>query len=124
MIKTRTLKKDIERGVKHLSEHSYSNLYGATRSSLEFVREAFKQDIGEAIKVDARHTKKNWYTVSISTSKGYTVQVKGFSFGYYGEGSRGLFEALEMLGFTRNLAQKCYGKREDFTGFKMYKRAK
>lgn len=123
MIKTKTLKKDIERGVKHLSEHSYSNLYGATRSSIEFVEKAFTHDIGQPVKVIASHTRKHWYTVAIHTSKGYTVQVKGFSFGHYSEGSRGLFGTLEALGFTKDLAEKCYSKREDYTGFSITRKA-
>ena len=123
MIKTKTLKNDIRRGVKHLSEHSYSNLYGATRSSLEFIREAFKHDIGEALKVDFKHTKKKWYTVTISTSKGYTVQVKGLSFGYYGEGSRGSKEVLEMLGFNEKQQKRVFQPIEDYKGFKVFKKA-
>jgi hypothetical protein len=95
-----TLKRDILRGVRFLNEQSYSNIWGSTKSSALFCRELRKYlDFNQVYRVDFKHSQLHWYTVRLFFKSGYVVQLKGFSFGYWGEGSRGSHAILLECGF-------------------------
>jgi hypothetical protein len=99
-IKRNTLKRDLERGVKFLSEGSYSNVTGSTKSSALFCLALKKHiDFSLVYRADFKHNTKHWYTVNLYFRDGYVVQLKGFSFGYWGEGSRGSMAILKHCGF-------------------------
>jgi hypothetical protein len=99
-IKRNTLKRDIARGVKFLSEGSYSNVLGSTKSSALFCLALKKHiDFSLVYRADFKHNNKHWYTVTLHFRNGYVVQLKGFSFGYWGEGSRGSMAILKDCGF-------------------------
>lgn len=97
----RTLKKDIARGVKFLSDIAYAKDGGSTRGSMRFIQEVAKHiDLGKTYR--AALTFENggkWYTLKLFTKDGYTIMLKGCSFDYFGEGSRGSFAALTFCGF-------------------------
>lgn len=100
-IKRNTLKRDIERGVKFLSEGSYSNVCGSTRSSALFIQQVAKfVDLSKVYRVDLKHNNRHWYTVRLFSKDGYVIQLKGCSYGYYGEGSRGTYAVLTACGFN------------------------
>ena len=120
-VKTRTLEQDIERGVKHLSEQSYSTWYGATTSSEEFTEYVLSHfDVGTVVRVVFTQTNKHHYTVTFFTDKGYTILTKGFSFGYYGQGTRAVHKLLHNLGFSKRQINKVFQRKSDF---QLYKRA-
>jgi hypothetical protein len=106
-IKRNTLISDIRRGVKFLSESSYSNVCGSTKSSVLFVAQVMKFiDIKKVYRVDLKHNNKHWYTVRLFTKDGYVIQLKGCSYGYYGEGSRGTWAVLNACGFDSKKFEK------------------
>ena len=118
-IKKVTLGKDVARGVRFLNESSYSNFYGVTRYSLEFVQYVFRKfEVGEVVKVEFK-TVKNNYRVYITTSNGFTIVAHGLSFGYFGEGSRGSREVLELLGFSEKQISKVFSRQSNF---RLYRR--
>lgn len=123
-IKKIVLRKDIERGVKFLSERAYSNHSGCTRSSAMFCLELKKHiDFNTVYRVDFKKTRSHWFTVTAHTTEGYTIQLKGFSFGYWGEGSRGSLAFLQECGFSKEQINKIFaiGDNEN-TKFKLYRR--
>lgn len=121
-IKTITLKQDISRGVKHLSEWSYAENWGSTRGSLRFINELRKH-----IDLSAVHTAKLTYsqgkqfTLWLYTREGFTVHLKGVSGGFFGEGTRGCHDVLKVCGFTQAQCDKAF-KHESFTVKKSLKR--
>jgi hypothetical protein len=107
IIKKRILKADIERGVKFLSERAYSNSAGITKSSALFFLEVAKHiDVKKVNKVTLENSSRHWYTVNLHTKDGYVIQLKGLSFGYLGEGSRGTIAILKACGFTNRAIGK------------------
>lgn len=123
-IKRNTLKSDIERGVKFLSERSYSNVCGSTRSSALFCLQLKKHiDFSLVYRVDLKHNNRHWYTVQLYTKNGYVIQLKGFSFGYYGEGSRGCHAILKECGFNKEQINRIFKHEYANTKFiRMYRR--
>jgi hypothetical protein len=108
-IKRNTLKRDIERGVKFLSEGSYSNVTGSTKSSALFCLALKKHiDFSLVYRADFKHNNRHWYTVTLHFRNGYVVQLKGFSFGYWGEGSRGSMSILSECGFKDSQIVKLF----------------
>lgn len=108
-IKRTILKRDIERGVKFLNEMAYSNAGGCTRSSAMFCLELKKHiDFSQIYRVDFKKTRGHWFTVTAHTHDGYTIQLKGFSFGYWGEGSRGSMAFLKECGFSDTQIKKIF----------------
>ena len=108
------LRKDIERGVKFLSETSYSHIWGCTRSSALFCMELRKYiDFDLVYRVDMALTQQHHYTVRLFTKDGYTIQLKGFSFGYWGEGSRGSLAILREIGFKRKQINRIFNHGVD-----------
>lgn len=109
LIKKTVLRKDIDRGVKFINEQAYSNIWGSTKSSALFCLELKKYiDFSLVYRVDMKHTQKHWYTVRLYTKDGYTIQLKGFSFGYYGEGSRGSLAVLQECGFSKEQIHRIF----------------
>jgi hypothetical protein len=108
-IKKTVLKRDLERGVKFLNEMAYSNQGGCTRSSALFCLELKKHiDLSLVHRVDFKKTRGHWFTVTAYTTDGYTIQLKGFSFGYWGEGSRGSMAFLKECGFNDKQINKIF----------------
>jgi hypothetical protein len=123
-IKKTVLRKDIERGVKFLNEMSYSNHGGCTRSSAMFCLELKKHiDLSTVYRVDFKKTRGHWFTVTAFTKGGYTIQLKGFSFGYWGEGSRGSMAFLNECGFSKEQINRIFtvGDNEN-TKFKIWRK--
>lgn len=106
-IKRNILKSDIERGVKFINEQAYSNVCGSTRSSALFIQQVAKfVDLSNVYRVDLKHNNRHWYTVRLFTKTGYVINLKGCSYGYYGEGSRGTWAVLKACGFNPNKFEK------------------
>lgn len=123
-IKKIVLRRDIERGVKFLNEMAYSYVGGCTRSSAMFCLELKKYiDFDTVYRVDFKKTRGHWFTVTAYTTEGYTIQLKGFSFGYYGEGSRGSMAFLKECGFNKEQINRIFtiGDNEN-TKFKLMRR--
>jgi hypothetical protein len=109
VIKKQILKRDIMRGVRFINEQAYSEAWGSTKSSALFLLELRKHiDFGKVYRVDCKHSQKHWFTVKLFTIDGYVIMLKGFSFGYYGEGSRGSQAALEACGFKPNQIKRLF----------------
>jgi len=74
---------------------------GVTRMSTEFLAKNLLKVTGEVISIEGSidEWKDNWTT--FVTDTGDTIMVNGFSWGYGGEGPRGLFDAAKALGFTQ-----------------------
>lgn len=108
-IHTQILKKDIQRGVRFINEQAYSKIWGGTRSSALFLLELRKYiDFRKVYRVDCKHNQKHHYTVKLFTTDGYIIMLKGFSFGYWGEGSRGSQAALTLCGFKPNQIKRLF----------------
>jgi hypothetical protein len=121
VIKRTILKRDLQRGVKFINEQAYSNAWGSTRSSALFCMELRKHmDLSLVYRVDMTQTDKHHYTVKLYTKDGYTIMLKGFSFGYWGEGSRGSMAALVECGFTPQQIDRIF--THGLTRVRMYKR--
>lgn len=104
-----TLRKDIQRGVRFLNESAYSEIWGSTTGSALFCIELRKHiDFDLVYRVDMTLTNKHHYTVRLFTKDGYTIQLKGFSFGYYGEGSRGSLAILQECGFSQKQIHRIF----------------
>jgi hypothetical protein len=109
LVKKGTLQKDIARGVKFLNEAAYSNIVGATKSSLLFYLEVKKCiDLSQVYRVELENSTRHWYSLKLYTRDGYTVLFKGLSFGFYGEGSRGTVAVLNDLGFGRKQIKRIF----------------
>lgn len=120
-IKRLTLKRDIARGVKFLNEQAYSNIWGSTKSSALFCMALRKYiDFETVYRVDLMHSQRHWYTVRLHTTDGYVVQLKGFSFGYYGEGSRGTLAVLQECGFSAKQIHRIF--KLGLTKLRMFRR--
>ena len=74
---------------------------GVTRMSTEFLTKNLQKVTGEVITIEGRidEWKDNW--VEFITDTGDSIMVNGFSWGYGGEGPRGLYDAAQKLGFTQ-----------------------
>ena len=125
-IRTRTLRKDLERGVKFLSETSYSNANGSTKSSALFMLKLKNLiDITKVYRVDLKYTPtRHWYTLELYTTDGFHIQLKGCSYGYYGEGSRGTYAVLRECGFSEKRIQRIFEHGADKKSIRMYRRVK
>jgi hypothetical protein len=123
-IKRNTLKSDINRGVKFLSERSYSNVTGSTKSSALFMLQVKKViDLTKVYRVDLKYTSnKHWYTVELFTKDGYHIQLKGCSYGYYGEGSRGTYAVLRECGFPEKRIQRIFEHGADKKFMRFFRR--
>lgn len=100
LIHKQILKRDIERGVRFINEQAYSKIWGSTKSSALFLLELRKHiDFSQVYRVDFKHNQKHWFTVKLFTRDGFVIMLKGFSFGYWGEGSRGSQAMLIECGF-------------------------
>lgn len=123
-IKKRTLKKDIERGVKFLSEFGYSDKWGGTKTSALFFQQVAKYiSLDSVYRADFIFNNKNWYTLRLFTKDGYTIQLKGMSFGYWGEGSRGSLAVLKACGFSDKQINKIFVfDNSDKKSFKLFRR--
>jgi hypothetical protein len=113
------LKRDIERGVKFLSDIAYSPAGGSTRGSTLFLLELKKHiDLGKVYRADLTYVNgRKHYTVKLFTTDGYTIMLKGISFGYFGEGSRGSYAVLKECGFN----EKNFGHIFKHTGRTQYR---
>ena len=122
-IKRNTLKRDIERGVKFLSEGSYSNVMGSTKSSALFCLALKKHlDFSLVYRVDFKFNNKHWYTVQLYFRTGHVVQLKGFSYGYWGEGSRGSMAILKECGFKISQIEKIFVHGADKKTLRFFRR--
>jgi len=74
--------------------------HGVTRMSTQFLNDSLKRCFGEIVTIEGRIDKKQESWVAFCTDEGDSIVVNGFSWGYMGEGPRGLFEAAQKLGFT------------------------
>lgn len=120
-IKKTVLRKDIDRGVKFLSERAYSNISGSTRSSALFCLELKKYiDFSLVYRVDMVNTDRHWYSVRLFTRDGFEILLKGFSFGYWGEGSRGTLAVLRECGFSQEQIQRIF--THGLTKLRMFRR--
>lgn len=109
MIQKQLLKRDIQRGVRFINEQAYSKIAGCTKSSALFLLELRKYiDFGKVYRVDFKHNQKHHYTVKLFTTDGFVIMLKGFSFGYWGEGSRGSQAALIECGFKREQIKRLF----------------
>jgi hypothetical protein len=109
MIHKQLLKRDIMRGVRFINEQAYSKITGCTKSSALFLLELRKHiDFGKVYRVDCKHSQKHHFTVKLFTTDGYVIMLKGLSFGYWGEGSRGSQAALEACGFKPNQIKRLF----------------
>lgn len=109
-LRLKTLGRDIERGVRRLSEWAYNPNWGSTRSSMRFLNALIDAgiDIQNAYRAELRHNQKDWYTLFVYTIDGYTLMFKGVSGGYYGEGTRGCYDILKACGFNEKQCQKVW----------------
>jgi hypothetical protein len=123
-IQTKTLGNDINRGVKFLSESSYSNALGCTKSSILFIMKLRNRiNLSKVYRVDLKYTPtKHWYTVELFTKDGFHIQLKGCSYGYYGEGSRGTYAVLKECGFDEKRIQRIFEIGADKKSIRMYRR--
>lgn len=122
-IKRNTLARDIARGVKFLSEGSYSNVTGSTKSSALFCLALKKHlDFSLVYRVDFKKTNKHWFTVQLYFKNGYVVQLKGFSYGYYGEGPRGSMAVLKECGFNDKQINKLFIHGADSKRLRFFRR--
>lgn len=124
-IKRNTLKSDIERGVKFINEQAYSNVCGSTRSSALFMQYVSKfVNLSLVYRVDLKYTpQKHWYTVRLFTKNGYVINLKGCSYGYYGEGSRGTWAVLTACGFNpKKFEKRIFAHGADKNSIRFYKR--
>lgn len=103
------LKRDLARGVRFLNESAYNKNWGVTKFSALFCLELKKYiDFSLVYRVDLKLSSKHWYTVRLFTKDGYVIQLKGFSFGYYGEGSRGTLAILQECGFSKEQINRIF----------------
>lgn len=122
-IKRNTLKSDLQRGVKFLNEQAYSNVSGSTRSSALFCLALKKHlDFSLVYRVDFKHNTRHWYTVRLFFRNGYVVQLKGFSYGYWGEGSRGSMAILKECGFKDEQIKRIFVHGADKKSIRMFRR--
>lgn len=113
-IAVKTINADINRGVTTFNEKSYTVNHGSTSNSLAFFNAMMKHDIGNVKGVKFEQSEKHWYTTTLTTDKGYTIILKGLSFGYHGEGSRGAESILKALGFNKQQVAKVFTKQSNF----------
>lgn len=110
MVNLRSLQADIERGVTHLSDHSYCSGYGSTIASLGFAM-ALKQYFGTqfiATNAELTFSNKNHYRLRVDLITGHTILFTGVSGGYYGEGSRGTHDILKLAGFSKKQSENAF----------------
>lgn len=88
-------------GVKKMKGIMRSEDKGITSLAQQFMTDNVKQEEVIKITIKAKHEEAEYETV-IELER-YMVIVEGFSFGYHGEGSRGLATFVE----------KCFGKNEE-----------
>jgi hypothetical protein len=109
MIHKQLLKRDIKRGVRFINEQAYSKISGCTKSSALFLLELRKHiDFGKVYRVDFKYNQKHHYTVKLFTTDGFVIMLKGFSFGYWGEGSRASQAVLVECGFKPNQIKRLF----------------
>jgi len=75
--------------------------HGVTRMSTQFLNDSLKHCHGEVITIGGNIDESGEQSVTFNTDTGETIEVNGFSWGYMGEGPRGLFEAAQRLGFIQ-----------------------
>lgn len=110
------LQRDIQRGVKTLSEHSYCRYYGVTRTSLAFylaIRNLLGEELCRAKKAEMMY-RRNSYTMRVTTFSGFTFVFQGLGSGFFGEGPRGTRDLLKSFGFNEKQIQKSF-EVENFT---------
>lgn len=110
------LQRDIKRGVKTLSEHSYCKYYGITRTSLAFylaIRNLLGEEMCNAKKAEMVY-RKNTYIMRVTTFSGFTIVFQGLGSGFFGEGPRGTRDLLKALGFSEKQMQRPF-ESENFT---------
>lgn len=110
------LQRDIQRGVKTLSEHSYCRYYGITRTSLAFylaIRNLLGEDMCRVKKVEMVY-RKNSYIMRVTTFSGFTFVFQGLGSGFFGEGPRGTRDLLKAFGFSEKQILKPF-ELENFT---------
>lgn len=125
-IKRNTLRKDIRRGVRFLSDSAYSEYSGVTKISALFVLELKKLiDLKQVYRVDFKYSQKHNYSVWLFSKQGFVIKLKGFSFGYYGEGSRGSLALLQEIGFNEKQIHRIFTTNDNNgTTLRMYRRVK
>jgi len=85
------------------------NPHGVTRISTQFLNDSLKRCHGEVITIEGKIDGASEQSVTFNTDASETIEVNGFSWGYFGEGPRGLFEAAQMLGF-KQLTRELIGR--------------
>jgi len=70
--------------------------HGITRESTEFFKRHISR-IGMVQRVEGKKEGED-YWVTFSDTEGNKIIVSGFSWGYYGEGPRALYDILQELG--------------------------
>jgi hypothetical protein len=110
-IRIPTLKKDLIRGVKNLSEIAYSKHWGSTRGSLRFFNILTKHiDVTKIHRAIMKYSHKHHYTLFLHSVEGYRIVLKGVSGGYSGEGTRGCHDVLTACGFNAEQCKKAFTK--------------
>ncbi|ALA48002.1 hypothetical protein SUNDANCE_186 [Brevibacillus phage Sundance] len=118
-IKTMTLRNDLNRGVKILTEWSYTDGWGSTRNSLRFFNVLRKNiDMNKVYCAKLTYTTLHHYTLSLYHADGYRIILKGVSGGYHGEGTRGCHDVLKACGFNETQCNKAF----EYETFKVMKR--
>lgn len=113
-VKTVTLRNDLNRGVKLLTEWSYVECTGITRNSLRFFNVLRKSiDMSKIVRAELTFNQRQWYTLWLYHADGYRIMLKGVSGGYYGEGTRGCHDILKACGFSDAQCDKAF-KHETF----------
>lgn len=113
-IKLKTLKKDLERGVKHINSQAYMtfNTSGITRYDIKFLEQLEKLLFLNGKSAEMIY-QKNSYKLTVKTHEGYTIVFYGVSGGFYGEGTRGCHDVLKAFGFNEAQCNKPF-KHENF----------
>lgn len=117
-IKLLTLKRDLERGVKHINTRSYmtENLCGVTQFDIRFLEQISKliwlNGKRAVMDYDPRHS----WILRVYTHNGYSFVFNGVSSGYGGEGTRGAYDILKLFGFNDKQCKKVF-QRCNLEGF-------
>ncbi|MNV38663.1 hypothetical protein D3C71_1302250 [compost metagenome] len=109
-IDANTLKRDLLRGVKRLTEEAYSPRWGTTDNSLRFTLLCLKLLDTKVVKAEFRFSQVHWHTVILSTFSGHEIMLKGFSSGSVCTGSRAAFDILKFCGFRQSQCDNVWEK--------------
>lgn len=112
-----SLQRDINRGVRQLTESAYTISYGSTRGSLNFclaIIQLFGYDKAKALKAQLTFSETHHFKLRVYMVTGHEVVFEGVSGGYWGEGTRGCHDILKVFGFNKKQCSYPF-KKETFT---------